>query len=432
MSEQSTGDAIDSVERDYRTARALMDIQLTNRKAARLLRRVLAADPDNTDARYWLGVFHVATDDPVQARRLMLEVIGKHDHLFASAARVMRDMEFEEHNYDAGLEWATAAMKADPHWWNSLMGLGLLTGMSGGLEVGWQMIDDAVDLCVRTSPDMLPRALRYRTVCLLDTFAPPDRVGTAAEEAFRANPADEVMGSVLSWAYATLGRFADAEATARRVLRIDPTDEIPQITLRFLQEVQDAIDKHPTLTLDESGAALMMTKFWSEQRGAVTGTDLASALNALRKVMPRELVRALHVGLSKRKAAMAASEPTIARWRDGQDRGTAEAWGPGFRFRLMSSSEVTAMDDAIEADPAAYPQWANEERLTDYYCQVMTDDAGGYIVDTLDGVVLRREGVADERVADSLADWFWDRVVAFGGDDPRPRTRPTKMENERS
>jgi hypothetical protein len=30
----------------------------------------------------------------------------------------------------------------------------------------------------------------------------------------------------------------------------------------------------------------------------------------------------------------------------------------------------------------------------------------------------------DIPIADSPADWVWDRVVAFGGHDPRPARRP--------
>lgn len=32
----------------------------------------------------------------------------------------------------------------------------------------------------------------------------------------------------------------------------------------------------------------------------------------------------------------------------------------------------------------------------------------------------RTPGEPDREIAESLADWLWDRVVAFGGDDPRP------------
>ncbi|SDG26262.1 hypothetical protein SAMN05216553_106458 [Lentzea fradiae] len=83
----------------------------------------------------------------------------------------------------------------------------------------------------------------------------------------------------------------------------------------------------------------------------------------------------------------------------------------------MSAAEIIAMDAGIEADQAAHPDWPENE----IWEQVMTDDAGAYLVAVAFGaLVKRRPGQPDEPVAASMADWVWDRVVQFGGQDPRP------------
>jgi hypothetical protein len=82
------------------------------------------------------------------------------------------------------------------------------------------------------------------------------------------------------------------------------------------------------------------------------------------------------------------------------------------------------MDEAIEADPEAWTQWDADG---EYYTQLFTDDAGGYFIEGTAGRLYRRRpGQDDVEIAPSLTDWLWDRVVAFGGGDPRPgRTTPT-------
>ncbi|WP_235735227.1 hypothetical protein [Nocardioides alcanivorans] len=81
------------------------------------------------------------------------------------------------------------------------------------------------------------------------------------------------------------------------------------------------------------------------------------------------------------------------------------------------------MDQEIEANPESHPEW-EEVVLSDAYTQLMTDDAGGYVIATAPGpLVIRRSGADDQHFARSLADWVWDRVAAFGGRDPRPVRR---------
>jgi hypothetical protein len=89
----------------------------------------------------------------------------------------------------------------------------------------------------------------------------------------------------------------------------------------------------------------------------------------------------------------------------------------------MSAAEIIAMSTEIEADPAAHPDWPENE----IWEQVMTDDAGAYLVGVAFGaLVKRRPGQPDEPVAASMADWLWDRVADFGGPDPRPASRKTE------
>ena len=108
----------------------------------------------------------------------------------------------------------------------------------------------------------------------------------------------------------------------------------------------------------------------------------------------------------------------VLSWHDGQVTGSGGLWQDGRDFRLMSAAEVGAMDEAIERDPSAWPQWDAER---DYYTQLFTDDAGSYLIEGPGGRLIRRTpGGDDEEVAASLTDWLWDRVVAFGGGDARP------------
>lgn len=62
--------------------------------------------------------------------------------------------------------------------------------------------------------------------------------------------------------------------------------------------------------------------------------------------------------------------------------------------------------------------------MEDYYSQVMTDDLGAYLIIRVDDIAIRRAGAEDVVIGPSLSDWFWDRVAAFGGTDPRPQARP--------
>lgn len=112
----------------------------------------------------------------------------------------------------------------------------------------------------------------------------------------------------------------------------------------------------------------------------------------------------------------------LVTWHDGQPPGSGDMWTLPEPFRLMSAAEINAMTAAIEADPAAYPEWPEN----DAWEQVLTDDAGAHLVVVAYGrLIKRRAGLPDEPVAASMADWIWDRVAGYGGRDPRPAPRKT-------
>ncbi|MGO1921596.1 MAG: hypothetical protein ACTH07_09535, partial [Microbacterium sp.] len=109
---------------------------------------------------------------------------------------------------------------------------------------------------------------------------------------------------------------------------------------------------------------------------------------------------------------------TLVRWHDGQEPGTGAVWGLEESFRLMTAAELDELDAAIDADTDAFPEWPEDEM----WDQVLTDDDGAYLAIVAFGRLVRRSHDRDDVViAESLADWVWDRVAAFGGHDPRPK-----------
>ena len=104
-------------------------------------------------------------------------------------------------------------------------------------------------------------------------------------------------------------------------------------------------------------------------------------------------------------------------WHDGQDQGTGDAWGLEAPFRLLSHAEIEALESEIAAHPDKWPGWDPEA----YAMLIATDEAGGYFIEGFGGRLYHRvSGAADVEIAPSLADWVWDRVVAFGADERRP------------
>lgn len=408
----------DPIERDVDLAWELFEAQPTHPEVGRLATRVLAQQPTRNGTRILLAMHREACGEIDEARELLLNVAGQRDRHFTDAARKLRSLEQSACQHQDARRWAEIVLREDQESWVDWIALGITTAMAGDLERGWQQLDEAVELCARTDADHVPDAFTARAVYLMQSWAPPERFIPAAEEAIRADPSSEFIGGPLAWAYLRQGRFDDAEALSLRLLRVDPMDGLAQGVITLLREWQAVVAKGEVSFADihESG---LVELAWAGRRDELLGTDVISALAALEAVMPAELRAALRPPLPAEAARESPGEAEIAAWHDGQEPGTGALWKLDGDFRLMSSAEITAMDEMIEADPDAHPQW-RYDALSEHYSQVMTDDDGGYLIVTLENVAIRRAGSEDAVVAPSLSDWVWDRVAAFGGADPRP------------
>ncbi|RGE20745.1 hypothetical protein [Leucobacter sp. wl10] len=179
----------------------------------------------------------------------------------------------------------------------------------------------------------------------------------------------------------------------------------------------DPIERGDT-TLDALREFRMGELAWRMMRDQMFRTGLDEALEALDAVLPHDLARSLRPPLGGEAARESYGETELLEWHDGQEPGTGALWGFDEPFRLMSAAEVDEMEHAIVRDPAAWPQWDSEN---EYFTLIGADDAGAYLFVGPGGVLHRRcAGQEDREVAPSLADWVWDRVVAFGGEERRP------------
>ncbi|MGY6655554.1 tetratricopeptide repeat protein [Amycolatopsis sp. TRM77291] len=421
----------DTVERDLDLAWELHEAQPTHPRVGELAARVLAAQPERSSALMVLAYHRESLGDADEARRLYLRVAGRRDSQFIWAARALRHLESAEHNHDEALRWARTVLGQNHGDWDDWMQLGDAQARSGLHEAGWRQLDEAVELCGRTAPDDLPKALAKRAEYLLASCAPPERFVPAAEEAIRANAADSWVAMLLGYAYLAQYRFDDAEQLGLRLLRADPTDDLLQNLVDTARTMLRIVEKArgDDITLADIQATGVLEMAWQQIRDQKLGIDLSSALAALDAVMPAELRDSLRPGATaddltegdEKVGSMVAKD--LLTWHDGQPPGTGATWGWTESFRLMSAAEILAMNAEIEADQAAHPDWPEKE----VWDQVMTDDAAAYLVAVAFGkLVKRRPGQPDEPVADSMADWIWDRVAAFGGRDPRPA--PLKTE----
>ncbi|MFD7654773.1 tetratricopeptide repeat protein [Actinosynnema sp. NPDC059797] len=419
----------DAVERSLDLAWELFAAQPRHPKVAELASRVLAVQPERSSVSLLLGNHHEVCGRVDEARRLYLRVAGRHDRQFVNAARALRHLALVEHDHPEALRWARAVLREEHEEWGDWMELGFAQSLCGQHEDGWRRLDEAVALCSRTAPDDLPTALGKRAAYLLGSFAPPDRFVPTAEEAIRADAANSWVALMLGWSYLVQYRFADAERLGLRLLREDPTEEMLQGLVEtartMLRIVENAQAKD--ITLEDIRRSGVIELGWRQLRDRVLGTDLASALAALDDVMPADLRATLRPGVRVSdvpggdEVGSVAAEDLVA-WHDGQRPGSGAAWGLAEPFRLMSAAEIIAMGARIEADPAAHPDWPENE----VWEPVMTDDAGAHlVVVALGALVKRRPGHPDEPVAGSMADWVWDRVADFGGRDPRPAPRKT-------
>ncbi|WP_433271163.1 tetratricopeptide repeat protein [Actinosynnema sp. CS-041913] len=427
---RTAADDNDAVERTLDLAWELFAAQPAHPKVAELALQVLAAQPERSSVSLLLANHLEVCGQAGEARRLYLQVAGRRDHQFVNAARALRHLAFAEHDHPEALRWARTVLGEDHEEWGDWTELGFAKALCGEHEDGWRQLDEAVALCSRTAPDELPNALGKRAAYLLGSFAPPDRFVPAAEEAVRADAANSWVALMLGWSYLVQYRFADAEQLGLRLLRENPTEDLLQglvgTARTMLRIVENAHAQD--ITLEDIRRTGAIELGWRQLRDKMLGTDLASALAALDDVLPADLRATLRPGASisdvpeSDKLGSVAAEDLVA-WHDGQQPGSGAAWGLAEPFRLLSAAEIIAMSAEIEADPAAHPDWPENE----VWEQVMTDDAGVYlVVVALGALVKRRPGHPDEPVAESMADWIWDRVVDFGGRDLRPAPRRTE------
>lgn len=407
---------MDHVEREADLAWELYEALPTHPEVPRLALRVLAASPQRSGMRILLARHHEALDEFDAAREVLLDLAGRQDQQFVNAARALRDLAITMRDHDEALRWAEVVLRHEQEDWYDHMRLGVATTLATDLETGWRRMDDAVDMCARTDPDSLPYAYTHRALFLLVTYAPVPRFLDAAQRALEANPADEFLTHALAYAYLHEYRLDDAEQHLLGILRADPTDEIAPSLLKMTRTVQAKLEKHE-VTVELLRQQGLMELAWGHMRAKEAGTTLADALAALDDLLPDALRAALHPPADRRTAAESHGSPEVAAWHDGQQAGTGALWGEGNTFRLLSAAEVAAMDDAIEQEPEAFPQWDADGS---YYLQVLTDDVGSYLIEGPRGALYRRSADGDVEIAPSVADWFWDRVADFGGADPRP------------
>jgi hypothetical protein len=336
-------------------------------------------------------------------------------------ARERRDDAFARHDHPEARRWAEVVVRHQEDGWLDLIELGTATALAGEQESGWQMVDEAVERCARTDARMLPSMLVHRAISLLMSGAPTERFVSAVEEADRASPRDENLTVPLLWSYAYQGRFDEAQDLGRRRSWTDDGGLVASM-LDMIATFRKAAEQTGD-TLDDLHRRGFFTPLWDELRAQQLGLGLSDALAALDEAVPATLKAVLRRPAGRRTLAGTGGERKVLAWHDGQDVGAGRVWGLDGDFRLMTSAEITTMDAAVEASPEKFPQW-DAQHLHEVYTQIMTDDAGGYLI-TLGGgrVVIRREGAADVAVAPCLSDFFWDRVAAWGGRDRRPATR---------
>lgn len=417
-------DDVDLLERDVRLGWMLYEARPTDPEIAQIALRVLAGHPELSGMRILLAKHRYQCGQVDEARELLQAVVGANDEKSVGAARELVSLELHQDDPAEAQRWGQFVLRANQDRWLDWMDLGGATALTGEFEDGWRQLDDAVEMCARTDADSLPVALVRRAMFLFQSAAPPERLVPAVEEAVRADPTDEFFGDLLVWAYMLQGRFAEAEEQALRLLRLNPTDESLAGPLTMIRNMRASLAEDGQ-TLEDFHRAGVFDRIFTELRDQRLGFDLASALHALDEVLPAELRATLLPPVDQQTAQDSPLIDEIGMWHAGQTPGAGPAWGLPGEFRLMTPAEITAMDEAIAADPASHPQW-QADSIGEQSSQVMTDDAGGCLIELMSRqLVIRRSGADDVVVAPSLAAWVWDRVAAFGGRDPRPHAKQT-------
>ncbi|MFT4220004.1 MAG: hypothetical protein QM611_05765 [Microbacterium sp.] len=406
-----------AIEHDRDLAWELFEAKPTHRRIPELAQSVLAREPAFTGMIVLLALHRSACGDNDEAKRLLRDLLGLRDRQYLNALRILRDLEYGDKEYGESLGLAEAVLREDPEaGWMDRMVLATALVYTGEREAGWRVTDEAVELSARTDPERYPRALAQRAARFLSTGAPPHRFLLAAEEAIAANPAEPMLSTALAYAYMFHYRMEEAETLLLRVLREDPTNTIAQGGMTMVRGFLDPIERGDA-TIDDFRRAGMGEAAWRMMCDQMFDTGLEEALAALTRVLPRALVRVLRGRLGRASTRDTQGEVTLLGWHDGQDPGSGAAWGLAEPFRLLSSQEIDEMEASIARDPAAWPEWAADDG---YYTLIATDDAGAYWFEGFARRLFRRGADGQVReAAPSLADWVWDRVVAFGGEDPR-------------
>lgn len=419
-----------AIERDRDLAWELFDAQPQHPRIPELAQSVLARAPQFTGMIILLSMHKQACGDVDEARQLLQQLMGRRDRQYINALRRLRDLEFSDENYAESLRLAELVLREDPEAdWLDRMELASGTAVVEDPETGWGLLDEAVALCGRTDPDHYAGALAQRALRFLALGVPPERFLVAAEQAIEADPSEAVLSTALAYAYLYDYRPGEAELLLGRVLREDPTEEVAQGGMMIARAFLEVLD-HPDHTIDDLRSAGMGEVAWRTLRDKWYGIGLEEALDALDSVMPDELAASLRPPLDGGIGRSSSSGGQLLGWHDGQAPGSGALWGDGNSFRLMTSHEIQEMDEAMQQHPEAWLQWG--DGTPDYFSQIFTDDAGEYVIEGPGGrLLLRGPRGLDRELAPSLADWLWDRVVAFGGDDPRPGARKSAERKER-
>lgn len=407
-----------AIEHDRDLAWELYDVRPEHPRIAELAQSVLEREPGFTGMIILLALHREARGEIEEARSLLQGLVARRDRQYVNAVKKLRDLEFSDRRFTEALRLAELALREDPEpGWLDAMELGSALVFTGDAVGGWNRIDEAVEMAGRVDPERYADALGQRATRLLGSGAHPKRFLPAAQEALAADPGEPLLAATLAYAYLYEYRPAEAEQLLLGVLRADPTDEIAQVGLSVARAFLDPIARGDA-TLEALQASGMGEIAWRILRDQMFGTGVAEALEALDGVMPTALAESMRPPLGHDAAREGGGEAAILAWHDGQSVGSGDRWAIGRGFRLMSSDEIAEMEERIEAVPEDWPQWNAEE---EYFTLILTDDAGGYLIEGPGGRLLhRRADAPDREEAPSLADWLWDRVAAFGGEDPRP------------
>ncbi len=413
-----------AIERDRHLAWELFEVSPTHPRIPELARGVLARAPGSTGMVILQAMHHEALGEPERSRTLLQDLLGRRDRQYENALRTLRDLEFGERNFSEAARLGELVLREDPEaGWMDRMDLGSALVHVADPEAGLQIIDDAVELCGRLDPSGLGDAIAERAARFFSLGASPARFVPAAEAAIRQDPSNATIATVLAFAYLYDYRPQESQALLRRVLSEDPTDEVAQLGLTLAEKFVTPLEEG-TVTLEELRAEGAGEIIWRLLRDVSFGTGTESALEELRAVMPADLERTLRPGLDRAAARSSQGEAPLLRWHDGQQPGTGALWGEGAwpaapgPFRLLSGAEVAATEAAIETDRNAWSHWDPD---SEYYTFIATDDAGAYAYEGRSGRFMVRGADGGTRdIAESVADWLWDRVVAFGGQERRP------------